>query len=492
MKKSIILGALVVMVSACNKQIANIQPLSQIDQQGQFSSVSGIEHATTGIYALFTTQVYQTGIESLDIATNNVDETRGNNVTLPTWAPPTQMTDAFFFQNSSGVTSGYAPIVYRGDYRIITSINVNLEGISAFKASNFSSLTVSDQNNILYSEGENHFLRALIYFNLVNVFGKPYYQAGPGDSAVAIKRTGTASEIPARSSVKDLYAYIIADLDTAAQLMKAPVVKQNSFASTGAAWALLSRVYLYMGGSFANPDPTANQRAIAYADSVINQSNGMYVLAQGTQYSNMFGDDSQGQLGKSTTFSTNPEIIFCRDNSTGGNLIGILYHYFPDAGLGGYMLPSSNLRAQFAAGDVRATFYALNPATGFTETTKWYCLNNGGLSFAPTIFLRMGEIYLNQAEAYAKTGDFADARTDLKAVHMRAGLPGTDIDNLTDGQLLTAILAERRMELCFEGQNSFDNFRNGLPMTRTAADFNGTALTVQATDPKVVFPIPNY
>lgn len=329
MKNSIIVCIGILVITACNKQIEGIKPLSQIDQQGQLSSVQGILSATVGNYTLLTATVYQTGIESLDIAMNNVDETRGNNVTLANWATPTQMTDAFFFQNSSGVTTGYAPIVYRGAYQMITSINLTLQGIAAFKASSFSALTAADQNSILHAEGENHFLRALMYFNLVNLFGKPYYQAGENDLAVGLKLTSSATDLPARAKVKDVYAYIVAELQTAAQLMKAPVTKINSFASTGAAWALLSRVYLYMGGSIANPDPTANQQVVVYADSVMNQSNGMYALAQGTQYSNMFGDDSKGLLGKSTTFSANPEIIFCKDNSTGGNIIGILYHNFP-------------------------------------------------------------------------------------------------------------------------------------------------------------------
>jgi len=491
MKKSIIFCSLMMALSACNKQIDDIKPLTQIDQQGLLSSVSGILEATAGNYALLAATVYQTGIESYDIAMNNVDETRGNNVTLPTWAPANQISDAFFFQNAPTVTTGYAPILYRGAYQIITSINVTLEGIASFKRSTFASLTASDQNSVLHAEGENRFLRALTYFNLVNVFGKPYYQAGDNDLGVALKLTGSATEIPQRSKVKDVYAYIVAELQASAQLMKAPVAKGNSFGSTGAAWALLSRVYLYMGGSVANPDAASNTQAVTYADSVLNQSNGAYTLAQGAQYSNMFGDDSQGQLGKSTTFSSNPEIIFCRDNSVGGNTVGILYHYFGDVGFGGFFLPSSDLLAQFATGDVRGSFFANNPASGFTETTKWYCLNSQGFSFAPTIFLRTGEIYLNQAEAYAKLGDMTHARADLKAVHSRAGLPASDIDNLADGDVLIAILNERRLELCFEGQNSFDYFRNGLSMTRTAADFNGSSMTVQATDAKVIFPIPN-
>lgn len=492
MKKLIIVCGVMSLLCACNKQIESIQPLSQIDQQGQLSSVSGILEATAGNYTLFANAVGGIGVTQFDIAQQDVCETRGNNVTLANWAPPTQFTDAFFFQNSVSLAAGYGPIIYKGAYEMITSINVTLDGIKAFKTSTFASLDATDQNSIEHAEGENRFLRAMMYFNLVNLFAKPYYQAGANDLGVALKMTSSATDIPKQSTIKDVYAYIVSELQASAQLMKAPVNKTNAFASTGAAWGLLSRVYLYMGGSIANPDPTANQQAIVYADSVINQSNGAYTLAQGTQYTNMFGDDSQGQLGKSTTFPTNPEIVFCRSNSTGGTTIGILYHFFPDIAYGGIFLPSSDLLAQFGAGDMRATFFEQNPATGFTETTKWYCLNNQGLSFAPTIFVRMGEIYLNQAEAYAKTGDITDARADLKAVHTRAGLPGTDIDNLPDASVLGAILQERRLELCFEGQNSFDYFRNGLPMTRKAADFNGTALTVQPTDPTVVFPTPNY
>ncbi|HSC39679.1 MAG TPA: hypothetical protein VLD19_17460, partial [Chitinophagaceae bacterium] len=47
----------------------------------------------------------------------------------------------------------------------------------------------------------------------------------------------------------------------------------------------------------------------------------------------------------------------------------------------------------------------------------------------------------------------------------------------------------RRLELAFEGHNSFDYFRNGLPMVRSYASFNSPALTVTATDAKVVLRI---
>jgi len=101
-------------------------------------------------------------------------------------------------------------------------------------------------------------------------------------------------------------------------------------------------------------------------------------------------------------------------------------------------------------------------------------------------------LYLNRAEASAKADNFATAKADLKKIHIRAGLPASDIDNLADADVLAAVLKERRIELAFEGHDSYDYFRNGLPMTRTAADNNGQAMTIQPDDPKVVFPIPSF
>ncbi|HSC40521.1 MAG TPA: RagB/SusD family nutrient uptake outer membrane protein, partial [Chitinophagaceae bacterium] len=469
-------------LSACNKQIDDIKPLTKIDQQGELSSVAGIVESTVGNYKNLSIN----GSLYYDFALQDLADSRGNDVTLQNWAPASQYTDAFFFQNSMGSTTGESANFYRGAYQVIIGTNLVLEGISTFKTSAFASLTTADQNKVLYAEGENKFLRAFTYFNLARIYGKPYYQAGDQDLAVPLKTSSAVSDVPARAKVKDVYAFITSELQAAAQLMKAPVSKTNSFASTAAAWSLLSRVYLYMGGSVNSPDVPNNKLAASYADSAINKTNGAYALLQGSDYSNMFGDDEMGTLGK-VTFSGNKEIILAYDNANLGSPIGILYHYYPDIGMGAIFLPSANLRSLFVPADVRGTFFKLNVNSGYVETTKWLCLNQGGVTRAPNIFLRLGEVYLNRAEANAKLGNFTLARNDLATIHQRAGLPASDISGLPDAGVLGAVLKERRMELAFEGHSSFDYFRNGLPMIRTAADNNGTVLTVQPTDAKVVF-----
>jgi len=471
---------LVLLAAACNKQIDEIRPLTKVTADGELATISGIKAATIGTY-------YSLAL-SFEVLQQDLGEDRGNNVTPQTWGPPAQSTDAFFYQNSNNLALGYNYSFYQTCYSQILSVNIVLDKLAGMDTVGW---TADDQNNFMYSKGENLFLRALNYFTLVRVYGKPYYLDGGASLSVPLKKTGSITDKPAASSTKDVYSFVINDLQQAAQLMKAPVSKTNNFASTGAAWSLLSRAYLYMGGSVAKPDANANQLAVTYADSVIDQSGGAYTLLQGQDYRNMFGDDEDGSLNRANS-TTNKEIIFAINNSDSyyGSGIGVIYHDDPYGTGGAFFLPSSDLKSQFAAGDVRGTFFKVNPASGFTETTKWLCLNLYSGTKAPDILFRLAELYLNRAEANAKLGNIAAAKADLKAIHTRAGLAASDIDALSDADVITAILKERRLELAFEAHNSFDYFRNGLPMTRIAADYNGTTFTVQPDDPKVEFTIP--
>ncbi|HTI91128.1 MAG TPA: RagB/SusD family nutrient uptake outer membrane protein [Puia sp.] len=473
----LLFAVLVLLGAACNKQIDEIRPLTKVTVEGELASLAGIEAATTGNYYLLSGN--QGNIQDLG-------EDRGNNVTPQDWGPVATYTDAFFYQNSNSPALGYSYGFYQASYSQVLGINTVLDNIAVMDTVGW---PADDQNNLLYSKGENLFLRALTYFTLVRMYGKPYYLDGGAGLSIPLKKKGNITDNPPPSPAKEVYAFIISDLQEAAQLMKAPVSKTNIFAGTAAAWSLLSRVYLYMGGSIAKPDASANQLAVTYADSVV--SGGKYALLQGQAYQNMFGNDLDGSLGRANP-TGNKEIIFAIDNESSvyGTSIGEIYHDDPNGTGGAYFLPSSDLRAQFAAGDVRGTFFAVNPVSGFTETTKWLCLNLYYGTKAPNIFFRLAELYLNRAEANAKLGNIAAARTDLKAIHTRAGLPASDIDNLADADVITAVLKERRLELAFEGQNSFDYFRNGLPMTRIAADYNGTPFTVLPDDPKVEFTIP--
>lgn len=74
----------------------------------------------------------------------------------------------------------------------------------------------------------------------------------------------------------------------------------------------------------------------------------------------------------------------------------------------------------------------------------------------PYILYRLAEIYLNYAEAQAELGNDGEARTYLNKVVTRALQPEI---TASGEDLKAAIKRERRIELCFEGHNFFDERR---------------------------------
>lgn len=72
-----------------------------------------------------------------------------------------------------------------------------------------------------------------------------------------------------RSTVKDTYQQAINDLRTAESLITTSF-KSADYASKEAAQAMLSRVYLYMSGTYENPNTEYADSARYYADLIIN------------------------------------------------------------------------------------------------------------------------------------------------------------------------------------------------------------------------------
>ncbi|MFW6289691.1 MAG: RagB/SusD family nutrient uptake outer membrane protein [Mariniphaga sp.] len=99
--------------------------------------------------------------------------------------------------------------------------------------------------------GEMHYLRAFFYLNLVSIWGRPYNQnpeQNPG-VPIVLDAEPDIDNMPPRATVKEVYAQIESDLLTAAALMNEfnrNFSEYNIFASEQAAYALLSRLYLYM------------------------------------------------------------------------------------------------------------------------------------------------------------------------------------------------------------------------------------------------------
>lgn len=97
--------------------------------------------------------------------------------------------------------------------------------------------------------GEAYFLRALMHFQLVTLFAKPYV-LGTSNPGIVL-RTSTNTETTTRATVGEVYEQVVADLLKAADLMNKPRTDPKNpnpgYARKESALGLLSRVYLYMG-----------------------------------------------------------------------------------------------------------------------------------------------------------------------------------------------------------------------------------------------------
>ena len=73
--------------------------------------------------------------------------------------------------------------------------------------------------------------------------------------------------------------------------------------------------------------------------------------------------------------------------------------------------------------------------------------------------IRYTDVALQLAEAYVHVGRSGDAVSIVNRIRSRAGMP--DVSVGTDGEVMEAIRYERRVELCLEGHDYFDEWRWG-------------------------------
>ncbi|MBG6234956.1 tetratricopeptide (TPR) repeat protein [Pedobacter sp. CAN_A7] len=446
------------------------------------------------------------------------------------------------------------------------------------QASNIINLVPQGKNATLDSKlGECYFVRGMMYFYLVRAYGRPYYQSPETNLGVPIVN-GTPEDVinlnlPDRATVKATYEQAIADLKKAEELIS--VNKGPIFASKEAAQAMLSRIYLYMSGTYNNPDPTYSQLAVDYANKVINGSNynllprdqfmkyntflpesnretifaikrvaseysgsdhyygigGMYSNIGGQGWGEMYASAKHISLlnetgrndwrpekykivdaraafieptySKTTTGAYTEVFRFIKDDT--GNVLNYVQATITRSG---NTITCKEGADVYTLTPVDATqeIYTINYKNGKTYTgviDNFITLNRAFPQFYiikasregensqlhSPVLSRLGEVYLNRAEAYAKLQRFGEALADLNTIRTRSIVNGgyASLDASNAGDLIDK---ERQLELAFQAERSFDVFRNGKPLTRAYPGPQSQTESITATDYRVVYYIP--
>lgn len=173
---------------------------------------------------------------------------------------PTTNPFGTYFTYQHTVNNGGLTTVWNSAYNIISQTS------SLMKMINEGESAELDQKL-----GEAYYMRGMMYFYLCRVFGRPYYQEPEKNLGLPIVNGMPEDmdnlDLPDRSSVKDTYDQALSDLKKAEELMT--TFKSTAYASKYAAQALLAKVYMYMSGTFENPDKEYAQLSYDYANTVI-------------------------------------------------------------------------------------------------------------------------------------------------------------------------------------------------------------------------------
>ena len=427
--------------------------------------------------------------------------------------------------------------------------------------------------------GECYFMRGLCYFYLVRAYGRPYYQNPENNLGLPIvngTQDDVLAQLPDRSSVKETYEQAINDLKKGAEMM----TKNNGpiFASKEAAWALLSRIYLYMSGTFDNPNQEYARLAVEYADKVISSGGyrlldrenfmkyntfvpeqnketifaikrvasefsgydhyygvgGMYANIGGMGWGEMFAsakyialldetgrnDWRKGKIVDARAAFISPNYIadekpvfrFIK-NVYNSNDEHVNYNYVQAdvtiSGNTGTCVESegdNKYNLTIKPVDIENGVWSVDYRDGntyigyidqFVKLNRVYpefyiskCSREGEDSHLHSpVITRLGEVYLNKAEAAAKLGDYATSLEALNLVRERS-LPGEGYSSLDVSNAEQRIEKERTLELAFQAERSYDVYRNGRALTRRYPGPHEAMVDIQPNDYRTIYFIP--
>lgn len=469
MFKLAMMSGVVVMMFSCQKSSLSPQNSTAITVDSAFNTVLRIENQAKGIYSALKSGQFLGGRYFLynDARAENLLSLDGNRVTVR--AP---------WEFSLNSNDDEVKNLWSAAYTTINRCNLFLEGMEKV-GNNVVGAKANEYN------GEARFVRALAYYSLLQFYARPYWDGNgskPGLPLrlVAIKGPGLNADgynNIARSTVKQVYDQILADLDFAEANLPATIsdaTKRTIRAHKNTAIALKTRVYLSMN-DYPNVITTASKIVPAAAPFVAT-SGVAHALqpAVGTVYTNFTTTESI----LSMPFTT---------NDAPGTQNQLAYYYRPNfAGI--FCLNPSGIIGDAGWKKVDDRRKLIDTTSSRSYLKKWTSASPY-LDWAPVI--RWPEVLLSLAEARARqNGVDAQAIALLNAVRQRSDASTTfTAADFADGTaLVNAILKERNIEFLGEGIRSIDILRLGIAFpTKTSNGF--TVSAVEPTSPAYIWPI---
>ncbi|MFK8282417.1 RagB/SusD family nutrient uptake outer membrane protein [Capnocytophaga cynodegmi] len=348
-------------------------------------------------------------------------------------------------------------------YRLAQSVSF----ANAFIANNENS---SNEEMKKYGVAEARFIRAYAYYHLMDLFGNV-----PVLTQVQDNLTG-------QNTRKEVFEFIESELKAIESELKPAKGNEYGRVDVVAAWALLSRLYLnaevYTGTERYDDCITYSEKVINSGYALHNNYSHLFLAdndTNGAQNENIFTANFDGVNSQTWAGST-----FLVHAAIGGKMK--LTDFGVSGGAWAGIRTTKSLVEKFSGAGNPPTSWTDKRAMFFTDGQKYEIANvsdfkegyavmkfknltsagkfgkDPGGQFVDTdvALIRLGEIYLNYAEAAVRKGtNQANALQYVNALRTRSG--ANALSNLT----IENVLDERSRELYWEGFRRTDLIRHG-------------------------------
>lgn len=361
------------------------------------------------------------------------------------------------------VNSSFGNIYWTSSFQLVNAANGVIKGVSLLEDNAF---TGNRKKEVL---AEARFLRAYGHFKILSYFGQWFDINSPYGALLRDEFVTVSATAKARSSVKESYDAILADIDDA--IANAPAENKVFYTTRWAAMALKMRVLMSHGQTADYP------LVAALADSIILHSK--YTLEP--QLKDLFY----------TKGLSSPEVILgIKPQQNQENFYYVLgRQYWPGASS---LYTAKTALKDLLANDPRGTWMVgdANPNADNTfYFLKYIKQGETPTPLSETAYaFRLTEVYLLKAEAIVRgSGSLADARTILKNIMGHAGV--TDFsaaDNATTAnEMLKQLYLETSRNLVGEDGQEW------MSLLRLPSSLIGELRPTANDKVKYILPIPH-
>ncbi|MBQ4587812.1 MAG: RagB/SusD family nutrient uptake outer membrane protein [Bacteroidaceae bacterium] len=356
--------------------------------------------------------------------------------------------------NASATNSNNARI-WRVYYQWVMNANLILEGLE--------NVEVGAGQEKLYNQikGEALTFRAFGHFQVVQLWADRYVAGGANTHLGIPYRLDSKGGELARSTCKETYDYILADLDEAASLLAGIEVNDVNHFTETFVWGLKSRVALAMQ-DYAN--------AAAWAEKAIQ-------LAEANGNELMGPDDLMNGFADITTKTK--EAIYAAKTQNDQTVYfysfyaNMSWNFSSTAIRQGVKSINADTYDTMSETDLRRQWWDPTgemavPLTSFVKNkyqNRKFTARATSDAVGDVAFMRLAELYLNLAEAYARGGNDAKAQEVFTKFQVTRD-PAYAGKGNTGAALAEEIMNSRRVELWGEGFRYTDLKRLNLDLVR--------------------------